>query len=121
MGGAAGVRAVGGRAMERLSPPGVMIGVLLPEALPLVHVDRARIEVVLHNLVANALVYGEGEVHITAERRDDVMIVAVSDNGPGIPPDELPHVFERFYPARHGRQQHSGGTGLGPTINKAFI
>jgi signal transduction histidine kinase len=76
---------------------------------------------VLHNLVANALVYGEGEVHITAEKQDDVMIVAVSDNGPGIAPDELPHVFERFYRARHGRQQHSGGTGLGLTISKAFI
>ncbi len=110
-----------GQAIERLSHPGVMIAVLIPEDLPLVHVDSARIEVVLHNLVANALVYGEGEVHITAERRDDVMVVAVSDNGPGIAPDELPHVFERFYRARHGRQQHSGGTGLGLTISKAFI
>ncbi len=110
-----------GQAIERLSHPGVMIAVLIPEDLPLVHVDSARIEVVLHNLVANALVYGEGEVHISAERRDDVMVVAVSDNGPGIAPDELPHVFERFYRARHGRQQHSGGTGLGLTISKAFI
>ncbi len=109
------------QAIERLSHPGVMIAVLIPEDLPLVHVDSARIEVVLHNLVANALVYGEGEVHISAERRDDVMVVAVSDNGPGIAPDELPHVFERFYRARHGRQQHSGGTGLGLTISKAFI
>ncbi len=78
-------------------------------------------EVVLHNLVANALVYGEGEVRITAERRDDVLVVAISDNGPGIAPDELTHVFERFYRARHGRQQHSGGTGLGLAICKAFI
>jgi PAS domain S-box-containing protein len=109
------------KTIERLSHPGVMIAVHLPEDLPLVYVDSARIEVVLHNLVANALVYGEGEVHITAERQDDVMIVAVSDNGPGIAPDELPHVFERFYRARHGRQQHSGGTGLGLTISKAFI
>src|SRR5260370_2724614 len=108
-----------GQAIERLSPPGVMIAVLIPEDLPLVHVGSARIEVVLHNLVANALVYGEGEVHITAARRDDVMVVAVSDNGPGIAPDELPHLFERFYRARHGRQQHSGGTSLRLTISKA--
>jgi len=109
------------KTIERLSHPGVMIAVHLPEDLPLVYVDSARIEVVLHNLVANALVYGEGEVYITAERHDDAMIVAVSDNGPGIAPDELPHVFERFYRAWHGRQQHSGGTGLGLTISKAFI
>ncbi len=53
--------------------------------------------------------------------RDDVLVVAVSDNGPGIAPDELKHVFGRFYRARHGRQQHSGGTGLGLAICKAFI
>jgi signal transduction histidine kinase len=49
------------------------------------------------------------------------VIVSISDNGPGISSDELPHVFERFYRARQGRQKHSGGTGLGLTICKAFI
>ena len=94
----------------------------IPEDLPLINIDSARIEVVLHNLVANALAYGgEGEVRITAERRGDGIIVSVADNGPGIAPDELPHVFERFYRARHGRRQHSGGTGLGLTICKAFV
>ena len=107
--------------IKRLSHPEVMISVHIPDGLPLVNVDSARIEVVFHNLVANALVYGDGEVRIIAERRDDTIIVSVSDNGPGIDPDELPHVFERFYRARHGRQQHSGGTGLGLTICKAFI
>ncbi len=109
------------KTIERLSHPGVTISMYIPDDLPPVNVDRARIEVVLHNLVANALVYGEGEVRITAGRRDDGIVVSVSDNGPGIAPDELPHVFERFYRARHGRQQHSGGTGLGLTICKAFI
>jgi signal transduction histidine kinase len=93
----------------------------IPDDLPPVNVDSARIEVVFHNLVVNAQVYGEGKVCIAAERRDDVVVVAVSDNGPGIASDELPHVFERFYRARRGRQQHSGGTGLGLAICKAFI
>jgi PAS domain S-box-containing protein len=109
------------KTIERLGHPGVVISSHIPEDLPLVNVDSGRIEVVLHNLVANALVYGEDEVHITAERRDNVLVVSVSDNGPGIAPDELPHVFERFYRTRYSRQHYSGGTGLGLTICKAFI
>lgn len=93
----------------------------IPDDLPLVNIDSARIEVVLHNLITNAQAYGEGDVCITAERQDDLVIISVSDNGPGIASDELPHVFERFYRARHGRQKHSVGTGLGLTISKAFI
>lgn len=58
---------------------------------------------------------------IAANRRDEQIIVSVSDNGPGIAPDDLPHVFERFYRALHGHQKHSGGTGLGLAISKAFI
>ncbi len=109
------------KTIERLSQPGIILSSQISADLPPVSVDSARIEVVLHNLVANALVYGEGEVCIAAERRGDGIVVSVSDNGPGIATDELPHVFERFYRARHGRQQRSGGTGLGLTICKAFI
>jgi signal transduction histidine kinase len=119
--GPARVQDLVAKTIKRLSHPGVMISLQIPDSLPLVNVDSARIEVVLHNLVANALVYGEGEVGITAGKRDDGVVVSVSDNGPGIAPDELPHVFERFYRARRGRQQHSGGTGLGLAICKAFI
>ncbi len=119
--GPARVQDLVAKTIKRLSHQGIMISLHIPDDLPLVNVDSARIEVVLHNLVANALVYGEGEVRITAGRRDDGVVVSVSDNGPGIAPDELPHVFERFYRARHGRQQHSGGTGLGLAICKAFI
>ncbi len=115
------VQALVAKTIEQLSRPGVMISSHIPADLPLVNVDSTRMEVVLHNLVANALAYGEGAVHITAERRENEIVVSVSDNGPGIDPDELPHVFERFYRARHGRQKHSGGTGLGLTICKAFI
>jgi signal transduction histidine kinase len=109
------------KTIQRLGLSNVAISLQIPDDLPLVNVDAARIEVVLHNLIANALVYGEGEVAITAERRNDVIVISVSDTGPGIAPDELPHVFERFYRAGYGRQQHSGGTGLGLTICKAFV
>jgi signal transduction histidine kinase len=119
--GPARVQDLVAKTIERLDHSGVILALHIPGDLPLVNVDSARMEVVLHNLIANALVYGEGEVRITAERRADVLVVAVSDNGPGIAPDELKHVFGRFYRARHGRQQHSGGTGLGLAICKAFI
>ncbi len=109
------------KTIERLRRPSVLLASHIPDDLLFVNVDRARIEVVLHNLIVNALAYGDDEIHITTQRQQDKIIVSVSDNGPGIASDELPHVFERFYRARHGRQQHSGGTGLGLTICKAFI
>ena len=109
------------RIIERQTQPGSVIISSIPADLPLVDIDNARIEVVLRNLVANALAYGEGEVRIGAVKKDDAVIVSVSDNGPGISPEELPHVFERFYRAHQGRQKHSSGTGLGLAICKAFV
>ena len=109
------------RTIERLSLSGATVALHIPGDLPPVNVDGARIEVVLHNLVTNALIYGEGEVDIIAEKRGNAVVLSVSDNGPGMAPDELPHVFERFYRTRHSRQQHSGGTGLGLAICKAFV
>jgi signal transduction histidine kinase len=78
-------------------------------------------EVVLHNLLANALAYGNGRVQVTAEPRDGAVLVCVADDGPGIDADELPHIFERFYRATRGYQQRAGGTGLGLAICKAFV
>ncbi|HLH62986.1 MAG TPA: ATP-binding protein [Ktedonobacteraceae bacterium] len=104
-----------------LSSPDFTISTQIPGALSPVFIDIGRIDVVLQNLIANGLLYGAGRVSISARRQDDMVIVSVSDNGPGIDPDELPHVFERFYRARHGRQQHSNGTGLGLAICKAFV
>ncbi len=108
------------RIIERLSPEAVL-SVTIPADLPPIDMDSARIEVVLSNLVANALLYGGNHVCVAAERQKERIVVSVADNGPGIADDELPHVFERFYRARRSRQQHSGGTGLGLTISKAFI
>ncbi len=109
------------KTIERLQLPDATLSLYIPNDWPLVAVDTARIEVVFHNLVTNAQTYGEGEVRISAEERNDMIVVSVADNGPGIVADELPYVFERFYRAQHGRQQYLGGTGLGLTICKAFI
>ncbi len=108
-------------ALRRLQAPIPGLVVEIPAGLPSLDVDGARIEVVLHNLLANALAYGNGGVRVTAERRADTVVVRVADNGPGIDDDELPHIFERFYRARRGHEQRSGGTGLGLAICKAFV
>jgi two-component system sensor histidine kinase MtrB len=75
--------------------------------------DPRRLERIVANLVGNAVEHGESEVTVRVGR-DGSPFVEVADHGPGIPPEHLPHLFERFYkadPARAG-----GGTGLGLAI-----
>ncbi|WP_328558630.1 HAMP domain-containing sensor histidine kinase [Streptomyces coelicoflavus] len=86
----------------------------LPEPAP-VRVDPRRIDVVLGNLVANALHHGRPPVTVAVRTRDDRVRVTVTDRGPGIPDDALPHVFDRFYKADAARPR-SGGSGLGLAI-----
>jgi PAS domain S-box-containing protein len=108
-------------AAGRLGAQAPALHVVLADDLPLLDVDAPRVEVVLQNLIANAVIYGDGEVRITAERQGDLALVRVSDSGPGISRDDLPHIFERFYRAPRDQQRHSGGTGLGLAICKAFV
>lgn len=107
-------------ASRRFQLMGANLSVTLPDGLPQVDVDAPRVEVVVANLIANALAYGNGSVRITALAVGDIVRVAVTDNGPGIAADDLPHIFDRFYRAKHTENQ-SGGTGLGLAICKAFV
>ncbi|MFF0587103.1 ATP-binding protein [Streptomyces sp. NPDC003781] len=86
----------------------------LPEPAP-VHVDPRRIDVVLGNLVANALHHGRPPVTVAVRVRGDRVRVTVTDRGPGIPDEALPYVFDRFYKADAARPR-SGGSGLGLAI-----
>jgi two-component system phosphate regulon sensor histidine kinase PhoR len=90
---------------------------------PAVRADRRALEHVLGNLLDNALKYcPEGShVRIGAEREDDWVRIAVSDNGPGIGPEHLPRLFERFYRVDPGRSRELGGTGLGLAIVKHLV
>ena len=75
--------------------------------------DKARVERILVNLIGNAVEHGDGSRRVTVRKNADDAIVEVSDDGPGIPAADLPHVFERFYKADPSRP---GGSGLGLAI-----
>ncbi len=95
----------------------------VPEGLPSLEVDPLRFEQVLMNLLENAVAYSNPprRVAISVARNDGRIEVRVADNGIGIPPAELPRLFERFYRVDKGRSRTSGGTGLGLSIVKQMI
>jgi two-component system phosphate regulon sensor histidine kinase PhoR len=85
--------------------------------------DPIKLHDVLQNLVANASTYApeDTEIRVDASRTDSRLAVAVSDQGPGIPEDDLARVFERFYRVDKSRARDPGGTGLGLAIVKHLI
>ncbi|NJN17360.1 MAG: HAMP domain-containing protein [Oscillochloris sp.] len=91
--------------------------------VPLVWADPDRVAQVLINILSNALRYtpGGGHVAICANEREEMVQVEVSDSGPGIAADHLPHVFERFYRVDKSRARHSGGSGIGLAIARHLI
>lgn len=104
----------------------VRIEVALPEHLPLVRADPDRVAQVLRNLLSNALRYSarRGEIRLSATPRDGeprMVRVSVSDTGKGIPPKDLPKVFDRFYRVDKSRTRASGGTGLGLSVVKQLV
>ncbi|MDR7584663.1 MAG: ATP-binding protein [Armatimonadota bacterium] len=100
---------------------GIALTVHAPGALPVV-ADRDRIAQVLQNLLANALRYTEhGGVTVAVQGDAAEGMVEVSDSGPGIPAEELPYVFERFYRVDRSRARATGGAGLGLTIVKTLV
>jgi two-component system sensor histidine kinase BaeS len=98
--------------------PGVQITAEVEPALPMVNVDAGRIRQVLSNLLSNAVrhVPADGRVRVVARRVAGAVQVEVTDNGPGIPPDLLPHVFERF-----AKDPSSPGSGLGLAIARDLV
>ncbi|HVT03428.1 MAG TPA: ATP-binding protein [Thermoanaerobaculia bacterium] len=95
----------------------------LPEKTQIVHGDRDRLEQVLGNLMENAIKYSSDGTEITVRVKDegDRVVTSISDQGIGIPADELGQVFERFHRGRHVSSSNYGGLGLGLYIAKQIV
>ena len=103
---------------------GVSVGTALPDKLPPINIDPQRISQVLRNLLDNAVAHTAkgGTITVTAEQENDRWIaIAVVDTGEGIPAEELPNIFERFYRVDKSRTRATGGSGLGLTIAKRLV
>ena len=112
--------------MRRLQPMaeqrGQTLTVQLPESLPMVG-DSAKLEQVLYNLTENAIKYTTqgGHIAIAALREGRKAVLTVTDDGPGIPTEDLPHIFDRFYRVDKARSRETGGTGLGLSIVRQMV
>ncbi|MFV2063210.1 MAG: sensor histidine kinase [Chloroflexota bacterium] len=93
-----------------------------PQRLP-ARVDPDQFAQVLANLLQNAARYAPqgGIVTLTAELRDDTVLVSLSNSGEGIPAEDLPHLFERFYRVEKSRDRALGGAGIGLAIVKQLV
>jgi two-component system phosphate regulon sensor histidine kinase PhoR len=108
--------AAGSHRMDRLQ--------IALSAEPCVLGDRQQLEQVVRNLVDNALKYGAPETPVTVKldlAQADQARIAVTDQGEGIAPEQIPHLTRRFYRTDPGRSRASGGTGLGLAIVKHIV
>jgi signal transduction histidine kinase len=95
----------------------------LPGDSPTLQVDPARLTQVLQNLLANALRHtpAGGKISVQLEAKPEAVHLAVADSGDGIPPEHLPHIFDRFYRADPARSRDHSGAGLGLAIARAIV
>ena len=93
----------------------------IEDDLPPVRADEQALTLALLNLLDNALKYAEGsnEVRVSVGRTRQGVAIAVEDDGPGIPPEDLRRIFERFYRGQGARRRHQRGTGIGLAIVQA--
>jgi PAS domain S-box-containing protein len=102
--------------------PGSRIEFEVEPGLPPVTGDEASIELVLRNLISNALKYGppSGLVHVRASRQGDAVAVRVTDEGPGLEPDQIDRLFELFYRS-DGARRRAQGAGIGLYVVRALV
>jgi signal transduction histidine kinase len=85
--------------------------------------DKDKLKQIMNNLLVNSYKYlkPNGKVNVILKKEKQNIILKVIDNGIGIPEEDLPHIFERFYRSDLSRNKNTGGSGIGLTIVKAFV
>ncbi len=108
---------------EHAHKQGITLTLALPDPPLTALADHGRLEQVLLNLLDNAIKYtpAGGAVALGGELRGDQVALTVTDTGIGIPPKDLPRIFERFYRVDGARSREAGGTGLGLAIVKHIV
>ena len=123
--GAVDIRATMAAAAEgvqdRLVSAGLVLDIRAPNDIGSFVADERRLRQILFNLLANAVSFSPagGTITLSAERRDDALVFAVTDHGPGIPPEVLEKVFDWF--ETHSLGSHHRGTGIGLSLVRSFV
>ncbi|HEV7869668.1 MAG TPA: ATP-binding protein [Modestobacter sp.] len=113
------------RAVQPQRPLSLLLDPSLTD-VPVVQGDEARLRQVIGNLVTNALTHTPADARVTVRLAEDpadpdIVVLAVSDEGPGLAPADADRVFERFYRADASRTRAAGGTGLGLSIVASLV
>ncbi len=108
---------------SRPTAAGHIIELTVDPDLQPVLVDPLKISQVWENLIENALKYTPkgSKIGLSVRLQGREAVICIRDNGPGIPKEDLPHIFERFYRVDKGRSREKGGTGLGLSIVKHIV
>jgi signal transduction histidine kinase len=118
------LKLVAGRIATRFQTQSAIHNIVVdfPENFPIINGDENRLEQVLTNLVSNAIKYSPegGEIRIGGQVRPTHIIICVSDQGPGVAPEDIPHIFDRFYRSSIAKRT-TKGAGLGLYLARAVI
>jgi len=107
---------------QRLKDKQLSLVIDVKDHLSLIKADRFKLEQMLVNLLDNAVKYTDhGKITVTMDIHDKRVFIQVKDTGIGIPKDDIPRIFERFYVVDKSRSRKSGGTGLGLSIVKHIV
>ncbi len=120
------ISAIGKAVVEMNAVPAEQAGVTLvyaPATIPNVLADKNRVQIVLTNFVSNAIKYNKkgGSVTVSHAIVGDSLVTSVADTGLGIPEDQQPHIFEKFFRVQHADRSNVPGTGLGMYITKQCV